>query len=285
MSATGAGVKTGTVISADAAEQLRRLQAVLLQHGTLALAVSGGVDSMTLAVVACALDSDTQVFHALSPAVPASGTERVRHYAAQYKWQLNCVNAGELDDPDYRANPGNRCYYCKTNLYQSLHKHTTLTLAAGTNLDDLQDYRPGLVAASEQQVVHPLVEAGISKQGVRQIASLLNLHDLFELPASPCLSSRITTGIAIDAELLPLIDNTEQALRKLLQLQGTQDLRCRILSHRIAIQTDCAPDAELQMHIRQTVTEVFRATRFSHYCRQISIEPYRKGSAFIHVAT
>src|SRR5687767_422844 len=91
---------------------MQQLQQVLAQHGQLAIAVSGGVDSMTLAAIACARNPGTAVFHALSPAVPALATTRVRAYALQFNWQLHEIDAGEMADPEYRRNPANRCYYC-----------------------------------------------------------------------------------------------------------------------------------------------------------------------------
>jgi len=274
------------ICMADAQLALARLQAVLRHHGPLALAVSGGVDSMTLASIACAQEPHSRVFHAVSPAVPAAATARVRSHARQQGWQLLEIDAGEFNDADYRANPGNRCYFCKGNLYRSLRRHTPLPLAAGTNTDDLADYRPGLVAASEQQVLHPLVEAGIDKQGVRALAALLGLHDLQELPASPCLSSRVTTGIRIDPDLLPLIDATEQQLRELLQLQGAAgDLRCRVRPDGLAIELPLAHDAAQATAIRQAVHTIFAGSRFVHLSANIGIEPYRRGSAFIRVAT
>lgn len=271
---------------ADAQLALARLQAVLRIHGPLALAVSGGVDSMTLASVACTLEPRSQVFHAVSPAVPAAATARVRSHAKQQGWQLQEIDAGEFTDPDYRANPGNRCYFCKGNLYRSLRRHTGLPLAAGTNTDDLADYRPGLVAAAEQQVVHPLVEAGIDKPGVRALAALLGLHDLEELPASPCLSSRVTTGISIDPDLLPLLDATEQQLRVLLQLQDSSaDLRCRVRPDGLSIELPLAHDAAQATAIRQAVHSIFAGSRFAQLAANIGIEVYRRGSAFIRVAT
>lgn len=264
------------------AAMLSRLETLLRVHGPLALAVSGGVDSMTLAVVACRLQSASIVFHARSPAVPAAATARVRQYAADYHWHLQCIDAGEMQDPAYRANPGNRCYFCKANLYRSLRSNTTLPIAAGTNLDDLDDYRPGLLAASEQQVVHPLVEAGIAKRDVRKLAAFLGLRDLQELPASPCLSSRITTGIAIDADLLPLIDRAEHAVRELLQLHGPHDdLRCRVRDGGIDIELPPHHATDQAKQIRDTVQAIFCNTRFSHYGNNIAIRPYRRGSAFI----
>jgi pyridinium-3,5-biscarboxylic acid mononucleotide sulfurtransferase len=267
----------------DATSLMRLLHQVLAQHGPLAVAVSGGVDSMTLAAITCSIDPATEVFHALSPAVPELATIRVRAYASQFNWHLHEINAGEMQDPDYQRNPANRCYYCKSNLYSSISEHTSLRIASGTNLDDLQDYRPGLVAATEQHVIHPFVEAGITKTGVRQLAAMMGLHTLSELPASPCLSSRITTGIAIDGDLLPLIDETEETLRKLLGHTGSDSaIRCRIRSTGIAIQMS-DDNGVTAAEIRKAVQHVFSNTRFNHYSTHISIEPYRQGSAFIRV--
>ena len=93
---------------------MQALQDALSRGGPYAIAVSGGVDSMTLAVVAGRLNRATEMFHALSPAVPRDATERVQHYAAREGWRLSLVTAGEIDDPEYIANPANRCYFCKT---------------------------------------------------------------------------------------------------------------------------------------------------------------------------
>ncbi|MES2624626.1 MAG: adenine nucleotide alpha hydrolase [Pseudomonadota bacterium] len=270
-----------TILESDTC--LKSLQRVLEQHGQLAIAVSGGVDSMTLAVIACRLNSATVVFHALSPAVPDLGTARVRAYAERFNWQLHEIDAGEMDDPDYRRNPGNRCYYCKSNLYTSIRRHTNLMIASGTNLDDLDDYRPGLIAAAEQQIIHPLVEARINKMAVRQLATMAGLQELSELPASPCLSSRVTTGIAIDADLLPLIDQTEEAIRKLFHHKsGGENIRCRIRNAGITIQLDDSTAIQPEK-IRAAVQQIFSNTRFAHYSAHISIEPYQQGSAFIRV--
>ena len=126
---------------------LARLEDYFRSQPPMAVAVSGGVDSMTLAVVASRVRPETQIFHAISPAVPAAATARVRSYARSEKWRLTVVDAGEMADENYLNNPANRCYFCKTNLYQTVSKQTDLLLASGTNLDDLDDYRPGLIAA------------------------------------------------------------------------------------------------------------------------------------------
>ena len=125
-----------------------RLQALLLASRHLAVAVSGGVDSMTLAVAASRWRAMPLIaMHAVSPAVPSAATARVRRHAAREGWELRILDAGEFADPAYRANPANRCFFCKTNLYASMADRHDGILASGTNIDDLGDWRPGLAAA------------------------------------------------------------------------------------------------------------------------------------------
>ena len=151
------------------------LNAVLDGIGPAVVAVSGGVDSMTLALLAGRRPRwASAMFHAVSPAVPPEATARVRAVAAREGWRLTVLDAGEFDDPAYRANPADRCFYCKTNLYGALAAHTAhsgATLLSGTNLDDLGDWRPGLKAAEAHGVRHPFVEAGIGKDRIRAIAA------------------------------------------------------------------------------------------------------------------
>ena len=144
--------------------QIAALERRLRDIGTVAIAVSGGVDSMTLAFVAHRiLGAKATMFHATSPAVPPEAGERVRRHGARHGWSVKIISAGEFDDPAYLANPVNRCFFCKTNLYGAIARHTQATIASGTNLDDLGDYRPGLQAARDHGVRHPFVEAEIPK--------------------------------------------------------------------------------------------------------------------------
>ncbi len=122
------------------------------------------------------------------------------------------LDAGEQADARYRANPVDRCYYCKTNLYARIREATPDAIASGTNRDDLDDFRPGLRAAAERDVVHPYVEAGIDKADVYALAASLGLDDLERLPAQPCLASRVETGIAIAPDDLAFIDAVETRL-------------------------------------------------------------------------
>lgn len=203
------------------------LGAVLESFDTLAIAVSGGVDSMTLATFADRrAPGAIQMIHAVSPAVPAEASGRVRSVAADEGWDLTITGAGEFDDPRYRDNPANRCYFCKTNLYQRIRGLTSSRIASGANLDDLGDYRPGLIAASEADVVHPYIEAKMTKAMVRALARELGLGEIAELTAQPCLSSRVETGIAIDAADLGFIEQVEARLVAMTPKGAT--VRCRV---------------------------------------------------------
>ncbi len=152
-------------------EILTRLQGVLGTLDTAAVAVSGGIDSLTLATAAHrVLGPRVTMHHATSPAVPAEATDRTRALAEREGWTLDVFDAGEFADPAYRANPVNRCFFCKTNLYGAVAARTRHTILSGTNLDDLGDYRPGLEAARDHAVRHPFVEAAVDKRAVRALA-------------------------------------------------------------------------------------------------------------------
>ena len=255
---------------------VQRLNSVLDVIGPMALAVSGGVDSMTLAHVAqTRLGGRITMYHALSPAVPAAATRRVREHAASGGWNLVVINAREMADPRYLENPVNRCFFCKTNLYARIAGLTAATIASGTNLDDLDDFRPGLDAAREQRVRHPYVESGIAKQDVRAIARMLRLDDLAELPAAPCLSSRIETGIRVTSERLALVEAVEDLLRSLL---GEGTIRCRVRRSGIAVELEPTLLARIGDDERQRVAEIVATHGVGN---EVSYLSYRRGSAFL----
>ena len=264
-------------------QALTRLTGVLEDIGSLAVAVSGGVDSMTLSVLAHeVLGDSSQMLHAVSPAVPADATERVRRYAQQYGWSLEVINAREFDDPRYMANPVNRCYYCKTNLYDTMSTRVDVALVSGTNLDDLGDYRPGLIAARSHGVRHPFVEAKVDKRTVRAIASSKGLTDLAELPASPCLSSRVETGIAIDPGALLAINRIEKLVRKLV---SPEVVRLRIRDRRAVIELDTPALETLNEHHRDALRRDAGAVLAeAGVKREVEFAAYRMGSAFVRPA-
>ena len=252
-----------------------RLIVLLAEYPTLAIAVSGGIDSMTLAFLAHrSRAAPTMMVHAVSPAVPEAATARVRDYAAREGWGLSVVEAGEFADRDYLANPVNRCYFCKTNLYSRISGLADGPIASGANVDDLGDYRPGLLAASEHRVVHPFVDAGIDKAAIRRLARRHGLADLAELPAQPCLASRVETGIGIDAADLIFIDRVETLLREALGMAAT--VRCRITHTGVVVEVGEAqatlPPA-LAGAVATLCTETGRTFR--------GIRPYRRGAAFL----
>ena len=260
------------------------LETILADLPDLAIAVSGGVDSMTLAHAAHraasrAAHSATHpagvpgllVVHALSPAVPEEATARVREHASRFGWRLAEVDAGEFADPQYRANPVDRCYFCKTNLYARIARVTAGPIASGANLDDLGDYRPGLIAAAEYRVRHPFVEAGMDKQAVRALARDFDLADVAELPAQPCLSSRVETGIAISATDLAFVARLERALAP--HVPAGTDLRCRVTHGGIVVE---APDPDEAM---RRIADVLCAEERRRF---VGFRPYRRGAAFLH---
>lgn len=263
---------------------IARLSGYLQSQPALAIAVSGGVDSLTLAWVAHQTSPNTcKMVHAVSPAVPPEATALVKHYAQKAGWNLSIVDAGEYNDPRYKENPVNRCYFCKTNLYARIGEVTGRLIASGTNTDDLGDYRPGLKAAEQHAVIHPYVEAGIDKQTIRLIANHYGLHDVATLPAQPCLASRVETGIAIDADDLRFINAMESMLRTQL---ANGDIRCRITAKGVKIEID----PTLLEHSDPWHADAQRASveqLIATYCLKEKrcfngISHYSRGSAFIH---
>jgi uncharacterized protein len=255
--------------------------AVLDEIGPTAVAVSGGVDSLTLAHLAHrSMGGEAAMFHAVSAAVPGDATLRVRRHAEMAGWTLHEIDAGEMGDERYLANPVDRCFYCKTDLYGHIDSATDLQIVSGTNLDDLADYRPGLTAASDHSVRHPFAEAGVDKAGIRSIAHHLGLDDIAELPGAPCLASRIETGIRVTPRRLGSVERVESLVRSRV---AAIDVRCRIRASGVVVELDAshldAVDETLLADVRGLLVELLVEPGPPP---QVSFEPYRRGSAFLH---
>jgi uncharacterized protein len=204
-----------------AAEQLmQRLAEVIRPRRRMITAYSGGVDSTVVAAVARQTlgRENAPAAIGVSASLPERELVEARAIATQLDLQLIEVNPGEQADPNYQANAGDRCYFCKSHLYESLHglaRELGISfIANGTNTDDLGDHRPGLVAAAEAQVVSPLLEAGMSKADVRTLAEHLNLPNA-DKPAAACLASRIPYGTPVTLERLSKVEEAEAVLHEL----------------------------------------------------------------------
>lgn len=271
------GVSDGRNV--DPAQSLQRLRSVLSAYPRLAVAISGGVDSLTLAAIAHdVLAEKVLLVHACSPAVPQEATKRVKELANAHGWPLQVVDAGEFDDQRYRNNPVDRCYYCKTNLYARLSEVWDGPMASGANMDDLGDYRPGLLAAKERHVVHPLIDANINKLTVRALARQRGLDSVADLPAQPCLSSRVETGITINTADLIFVHRVETYLAGAL---SPGDIRCRIVASGVRIEV---PEALIERYadtwpkVRERVVQMIRLDGRVF----AGISAYERGSAFLH---
>jgi uncharacterized protein len=218
------------------------------------------------------------MYHATGPAVPAAARRRVDEHAARHGWPLVLLDAGEQADARYRANPVDRCYYCKTNLYARIGLATSDPIASGTNCDDLDDFRPGLHAAAEHKVVHPYVEAAIDKAAVYALAASLGLDDLERLPAQPCLASRVETGIAIAREDLDFIDAVETQLAARIGREAV--LRCRVTHAGIVIELALANDP---VHAA-IASDIGRDACAAAGRAFAGVRPYARGAAFLRKA-
>jgi uncharacterized protein len=195
-------------------------------------------------------------------------------------WAIEIFDAGEFADPRYRANPTNRCFFCKINLYGAVKSRTPHQIISGTNTDDLGEFRPGLEAALKYGVRHPYVETGLDKQAVRQLAAALKLGEIATLPAAPCLASRVETGIAIEPSMLQVIHNVETLVATAI---APQTVRCRVRATTVVIELDHASLANLSgetgLKLRRSLTALLE----SHgMLVPIMFAPYRAGSAFVH---
>jgi uncharacterized protein len=263
-----------TIDKLELQDKMRDLCAILKLHTPLLIAYSGGVDSTFLLYEASReLGNDSLGIIADSPSLPRRSLAEALWNAGNFGARVEVVATGELFDPRYSSNPLNRCYFCKFALFQKMHQLAVerrfAALAYGENADDAFQLRPGATAAAEFRVIAPLRSAGLTKADIRSMSRQRGLPTA-DLPAQPCLSSRIPHGTEVTRRALLMIENAEEFVRGL----GFRVFRVRYLANN---KTN-GPHAKLQLDpkemgklgtLESRIREAFRVIGF----REVMIDP------------
>lgn len=257
--------------------RVEELERRIRSLGSCVVAFSGGVDSSLVAALAARAVGDRAIaVTAISPALASGELDGARAVADAVGIRHELITTAELEREGYRRNDRERCYHCKSELYDGLSAFASArgyaAVLSGANADDLGDWRPGLRAAAEHRVVHPLVESGVGKEEVRRIARELGVPSA-EKPASPCLASRIPYGTAVDVDTLARIDLAETSLKRL----GYRVLRVRHYGDlgRVQLAADELPRALSPTGKMEVVAAVIAA---GYAAAEIDEKPFRSGS-------
>lgn len=257
------------------ANRLSDLREIVRSYESVLVCFSGGVDSaLVLAVAIEQLGDRAAALTAVSPSLLDEERTLAEAVAKRLGARHFIEASAEVDDPRYAANSVNRCYFCKSELYAIAQRvaaaNQFAAIANGTNQDDLGDHRPGLDAAREVGVRSPMVDLAMTKQDVRDTAHAIGL-EVWDKPASACLSSRIPYGTAVTRERLAKVGNAELALRRL----GFRQLRVRF--HDSVARIEVA-EAELDraLQLRREVSAAVREAGFQYVT--LDLDGYRTGS-------
>src|SRR5688572_1091812 len=269
--------RSSTDTSGELETKNRRLYDLLAGFDSLIVAFSGGVDSAYLGWAATqVLGASALCVTADSPSYPDRHRQLALRVAREFSLHHEVIRTAELERPEYRANPVNRCYYCKHELYTALSALAASrgfsAIADGSNADDRGDYRPGRKAAQEFGIRSPLDEAELTKDDIRELSRRAGLPTWDE-PASACLSSRIPYHSEVTGEKLRMIERAEESLRAI----GFRV--CRVRHHdrlaRLEIGRDELPRA-LEPDVRQRIVRELTAIGYQHVT--IDLQGYRRGS-------
>ncbi len=254
-----------------------RLTTLLSELDSLLIAYSGGVDSAFLACVAREVMPGRVIcVTADSPSYPRRHREMAESIAREFQLPHEFVSTAELERTEYRANPANRCYHCKTELYEHLSRVAAdrgiATIADGSNADDRGDYRPGRQAAREFHVRSPLDEADLTKAEIRELARRMGMSTWDE-PASACLSSRIPYQSEVTVAKLSMIERAEDAVRR----HGFRV--CRVRHHDTLARLEIGRDElarALEPEVSAALVAELKAIGYQHVC--LDLQGYRTGS-------
>jgi uncharacterized protein len=268
---------TGTQPAAQAEARLRILEDQLHALGSVMIAYSGGVDSAFLAATAHrVLGISVLAVLADSPSLARRDMEQAQTFAREQGIPLRVIQTEELDKPEYQRNDADRCFHCKSELFEAME---TLALqlgmthiAYGMNADDTRDFRPGQRAAQQHHVIAPLADAGLTKQQIRDLAKAAG-YRLWDRPAAPCLSSRVEYGRRVTREVLEQVERSEESLRRL----GFHEFRVRHHGElaRVEIARTELPRA-LAMETLDAITAELRQAGFKYVTLDTS--GFRSGS-------
>lgn len=262
----------------DLAAKRDRLLGILRGLNRVAVAFSGGIDSTVVAMAAhLALGERAVAVTADSPSVPRSEIAEAQELAQRIGIRHRLVKTDEFADADYVRNDGARCYFCKDELYtqieQLLPRLDVDVICSGANLDDRGDYRPGLKAAAEHRVRHPLQEAGFTKADVRALARHWDLPT-WDKPASPCLSSRLAPGVQVTPERTGRVEQAEAWLKQL----GLREVRVRLHEGELA-RVEAPPSALARLAepgVRDALVARLKELGFKYVT--LDLEGFRSGS-------